>query len=86
MPVEFSLLLQAARKQASLSQVELAAKTGISRPFIGLLEQGRRTVPAGDLEKLAKALGLDGAEKSAFLDAGHNTHATDPIRLGTTYM
>ncbi len=77
--VKFSDALKSARKKADLTQDQLAEKSGISRPFIGLLEQDRRSVPALYLERLATALKLEGKDRADFLEAGHLTHVTESL-------
>jgi transcriptional regulator with XRE-family HTH domain/tetratricopeptide (TPR) repeat protein len=55
------------RLAAGLSQAELAERAGLSRRGVSDIERGVITVPHQDtLARLADALGLDGAERSAF--------------------
>ena len=44
------------RHDQSLTQEELAEKVGVSRVYIGYVEQGRNTPSLDMLEKIAKAL------------------------------
>jgi transcriptional regulator with XRE-family HTH domain len=47
------------RKRQDLEQQELAAKAGVSQPYLSKLEAGRMKNPTLDvLRKLAKALGV----------------------------
>jgi len=48
-----------ARKSAGLTQVELAAKVGISQPTVSEIECGERGVPIPLLCRIADALALD---------------------------
>lgn len=51
--------LSYAREAAELSQHELAAKVGVSRSTIAMIETGRMAPSLDVLEHLAKALRLD---------------------------
>jgi transcriptional regulator with XRE-family HTH domain len=44
------------REQRGMTQEELAAKAGISRPYLARLETARQDPTLSTLEKLAKAL------------------------------
>ncbi len=44
------------RHEAEMTQEDLAEKVGISRVYIGYVEQGRNTPSLEILEKIAKAL------------------------------
>ena len=54
----FGKRVRALRKQAGLSQEELAARTEISVDFVSLIERGINAPSFDTLEKLAKALGV----------------------------
>lgn len=54
---EFSIVLVRLRKQAGLSQQELADKLGVSRSRIGMYETGKREPDLDDLQKIAAVLG-----------------------------
>lgn len=57
---EIGLLIAAARKQSRLTQLELAAKAGVSRPTIALLENGRATeIGYSKLARVLDVLGLE---------------------------
>ena len=49
------------RKQAGLSQEQLAEKTGLHRAYVGGIEQCRINVSVKNVEKIAQALGIDPA-------------------------
>lgn len=46
------------RKQRELSQVELAAKVGIDRSYMGFLERGERNPSLEVIAKIAEALSV----------------------------
>jgi len=46
------------RLKQSLSQEELAAKAGVHRTYIGMIERGEKNITLTNIEKIAKALGL----------------------------
>lgn len=50
--------IRAARKGLGWTQAELAKRVGLSRPFIALVEQGRRILAPQDLDKVRQALGI----------------------------
>ena len=47
------------RKARELSQVELAAKVGIDRSYMGFLERGERNPSLEVIAKIAEALGVE---------------------------
>jgi transcriptional regulator with XRE-family HTH domain len=55
---KFGKRLQTLRRQAGLTQEQLAGATGISVDFISLVERGINAPSFDNLEKLAKALGV----------------------------
>ena len=55
---KFGLRLKALRKEKGLSQEELAERSGLNRPYISGIEQGKRNVSLEVMEKLADALGV----------------------------
>lgn len=46
------------RKALGWTQAQLAEKVGLSRPFIALVEQGRRILSPDDLARVREALGI----------------------------
>jgi transcriptional regulator with XRE-family HTH domain len=50
------------RKELELSQEELADKAGLHRTYIGMIERGEKNITLTNVEKIAKALGLDISE------------------------
>lgn len=53
----FGRVLRSRRQVAGLSQEELAAKAGLHRNYVGLLEWGRRMATILVVQQLAEALG-----------------------------
>lgn len=51
--------IQRQRKLVGLTQEELAEKVGISRAYIGYIEQARNTPSIELLEKIARVLRVD---------------------------
>ncbi|MDB5704934.1 MAG: hypothetical protein JWN66_2050 [Sphingomonas bacterium] len=52
-------VLVAARKEAKVTQVELASRLGRPQPFISYVESGERRVDVIEFCAIARALGLD---------------------------
>ena len=50
--------IREARKRLGLTQAQLAERVGLSRPFIALVEQGRRILSPEDLQRVREALGI----------------------------
>ncbi|HEX5502184.1 MAG TPA: tetratricopeptide repeat protein [Thermomicrobiales bacterium] len=66
----FAEVLRRARLAAALSQEALAERAGLSADAIRALERGRRTAPRPEtVALLADALGLDPADRAAFVAA-----------------
>lgn len=58
----FGANLNAARRASGLSQERLAAKAGLHRTAIGLLESGRRVPRVDTVVHVARALGIGPGE------------------------
>lgn len=56
--IEFGIKIKELRKEKGFSQDELAERSGLNRPYISGIEQGKRNVSLEVIEKLAKALEL----------------------------
>lgn len=50
------------RLRHRLSQEELAARTGVHRTYIGMIERAEKNITLGNISKVAKALGLSISE------------------------
>ena len=46
------------RHQKGLSQEELAARAGVHRTYIGMIERAEKNITLENIEKVIKALGL----------------------------
>ncbi len=46
------------RRQKGLSQEELAARAGVHRTYIGMIERSEKNITLENIEKITKALGL----------------------------
>lgn len=57
--VTFGQKMKLLRKGRNLSQEELAIKSGLNRPYISAIEQGKRNVSLEVIEKLAEALEIE---------------------------
>lgn len=56
LPKSLGKRIQKLRKNAGFTQEELSEKVGISRAYMGFIEQGRYSASLEVLEKLAKVL------------------------------
>ncbi len=56
LPRNLGKKIQKLRKQANLTQEELAEKIRVSRAYVGYIEQGRNTPSLEVLEKIANKL------------------------------
>lgn len=59
LPKSLGKSIQKARKEAGLTQEELGYKVGISRAYMGYIEQGRYAPSLEVLEKISKTLKVD---------------------------
>jgi transcriptional regulator with XRE-family HTH domain len=55
---KFGQRVKSLRKEKGMSQEELAEKSGLNRPYISAIEQGKRNVSLEVMEKLAEAMGV----------------------------
>src|SRR5262249_48683350 len=70
-PDSFGTVLRTHRAATNLTQEELAARSGLTAQAVSLLERGARSRPRTDtVERLADALRLSAAQRTAFVAAG----------------
>jgi transcriptional regulator with XRE-family HTH domain len=50
------------RKELELSQEQLADLAGVHRTYIGMLERGEKNVTIYNIEKIARALGVEASQ------------------------
>lgn len=60
--IKFGEKVKAARKEMDLSQEELAAKAGLHRTYIGMIERGEKNITLINILKIAHALNIPAAE------------------------
>ncbi len=56
--IKFGNKVRKERNKLGLSQEELAAKTGVHRTYIGMIERAEKNITLENIEKVAKALNL----------------------------
>jgi transcriptional regulator with XRE-family HTH domain len=57
--VKFGQKVREERTRLGLSQEELAARAGVHRTYIGMIERAEKNITLGNIEKIAKALKLN---------------------------
>ena len=57
--VKFGEKVRAERLKQNLSQEELAAKAGVHRTYIGMIERAEKNITLENIEKIAKALKIN---------------------------
>lgn len=57
--VLFGRNVQNHRKALGLSQEQLADRAGVHRTYIGMIERAEKNITLVNIEKIAKALGID---------------------------
>jgi len=57
--VKFGEKVRAERLKQNLSQEELAAKAGVHRTYIGMIERAEKNITLGNIEKIARALKIN---------------------------
>lgn len=60
--LSFGKSVQQHRKALGLSQEELADKAGVHRTYIGMIERAEKNITLCNIERLAKALGVEVSE------------------------
>lgn len=56
--VKFGEKVRAERLKQNLSQEELAARAGVHRTYIGMIERAEKNITLENIKKIAKALNL----------------------------
>ena len=56
---KFGQKVRSERIRLGLSQEELAARAGVHRTYIGMIERAEKNITLGNIEKISKALGLN---------------------------
>jgi transcriptional regulator with XRE-family HTH domain len=56
--IKFGNKVRKERTKLGLSQEALAAKAGVHRTYIGMIERAEKNITLENIEKMAKALGL----------------------------
>jgi transcriptional regulator with XRE-family HTH domain len=56
--IKFGKRVREARLKKNLSQEELAAKAGVHRTYIGMIERAEKNITLTNIEKICKALDL----------------------------
>jgi len=59
---KFGEKVRAERLKQNLSQEELAARAGVHRTYIGMIERAEKNITLENIEKIAKGLGLEPSE------------------------
>ena len=57
--VSFGQKVKLFRKVKNLSQEDLAERSGLNRPYISAIEQGKRNVSLEVIEKLSESLSIE---------------------------
>ncbi|MGV3529134.1 MAG: helix-turn-helix domain-containing protein [Flavisolibacter sp.] len=57
--IKFGEKVRDFRKSQNLSQEELASKADLHRTYIGMIERAEKNITLSNIEKLAKALGIE---------------------------
>lgn len=55
---KFGSRVRKERRQLGLSQEELAARAGVHRTYIGMIERGEKNITLENIEKIASALSI----------------------------
>jgi transcriptional regulator with XRE-family HTH domain len=56
--IELGKIIKSKRESKGLTQMKLAAKSGVDRNYVGMLERGERNPSYLSLLKIAKGLGI----------------------------
>jgi transcriptional regulator with XRE-family HTH domain len=58
----FGINVQKRRKEKQISQEKLAELAGVHRTYIGMIERAEKNITLRNMEKIAKALGVEIAD------------------------
>ncbi|MDE2145002.1 MAG: helix-turn-helix transcriptional regulator [Patescibacteria group bacterium] len=56
--IKFGKKVRDERTRLGLSQEQLAARAGVHRTYIGMIERAEKNITLENIEKIAKALGI----------------------------
>jgi transcriptional regulator with XRE-family HTH domain len=56
--IKFGTKVREERLKLGFSQEELAARAGVHRTYIGMIERAEKNITLGNIEKIAKALNI----------------------------
>lgn len=56
--IKFGKKVRDKRMKLGLSQEQLAARVGVHRTYIGMIERAEKNITLENIEKIAKALGI----------------------------
>ncbi len=56
--IKFGNKVREARSKLGISQEDLAARAGVHRTYIGMIERAEKNITLTNIEKIAKALGV----------------------------
>jgi transcriptional regulator with XRE-family HTH domain len=56
--VKFGMKVRSERQRLGLSQEDLAARAGVHRTYVGMVERAEKNITLQNIQKIARALGL----------------------------
>ena len=69
---KLGLIIQKLRKDANISQEELAFKAGVHRTYIGMVERGEKNITILNLKKISNALEIQISEIFKLVEKNEN--------------
>jgi len=76
--MRFGIILRRLREQRGWTRLKLATRAGLSRQYIGIVEQGENVPSLTTVLELIEVLGADVAEVMRELAAARNAPRTTP--------